>query len=101
MFRHVVMWRVNADDTRERARICARIVEAMSPLPGQIPEIRSMRLDLNDLLPDENADLVLTLEFDDADAFAVYRHHPSHLAVSPSIAALYRTRLAVDFYVRE
>lgn len=97
MFRHVVMWRLESDDASERARRAAIFIEALTPLTETIETIRGLRVDVNELRPQENADLVLTMDFDDRAGFEYYRDHPDHLAAGSAINSLYRSRLAVDF----
>lgn len=99
MFRHIVMWEMKGATDDERLRNARTVVELMSPLPGLIPQIRAMRLDVNGIRPDENSDLVLTMDFDDRAGFEDYRVHPEHTAVGKGISPLYRVRLAVDFEV--
>lgn len=100
MFRHIVMWRLDGDDAPSRRDAADRVIAAMQPLPAVITSIRAMRLDVNQIRPEENADLVLTMDFDDRDGFEHYRDHPRHHEAGAVIKPLYRSRLAVDFEER-
>jgi hypothetical protein len=99
MFRHMVMWRVDADGAEDRRRVAQVFADALTPLPETIESIRRLTVDVNEIRPEENADLVLTMDFDDRAGFEHYRDHPDHLAAGARINSLYRTRLATDFSV--
>jgi hypothetical protein len=96
-FRHVVMWRVEADDVEGRRRLSEEIAAALAPLLAQVPTLRRMQIGINEIRPEENADIVVTMDFDDRAGFEVYRDHPDHLAAGAVIRPRYRSRLAVDF----
>lgn len=76
MFRHVIMfrWKAEASEAQKQAAY-----EGLARLPEAIPEIRSWQQDPDVGLLSENLDFVLIADFDDQDAYLVYRNHPVHL----------------------
>lgn len=75
-FRHVVMftWTDEApDDQSERVRA------GLDALPGEIPEIRRYVHGTDVGESDGAFDYALVADFDDIDAFRVYRDHPRHV----------------------
>jgi hypothetical protein len=96
MLRHVVMWTLKGDTPEDRAAVGLEISERMRELVGVIPSIRGLRIDGNERFPLENADLVLTMDFDDMAGYEAYRDHPAHLEVGSFIRPRYVQRMAVD-----
>lgn len=96
-FRHIVMWRVDADDDATRRDRSETIAAALESMIGAVPSLRALEVGINQIRPEENADIVVTMDFDDRAGFEEYRDHPAHLAVGNVIRPLYRSRLAVDF----
>lgn len=82
MVRHIVLLTF-ADDAP--TGIAEAVVDALSKLPGTIPEIASYQVGL-DLglaasMPGHNASVGVVAEFADATAYGIYRDHPDHRAV--------------------
>ncbi len=100
-FRHIVTWRVDADDAPTRSRLSEEIAAALRPLPARVPTLQRMEIGINAIRPGENADVVVTMDFADRDGFERYRDHRDHLIAGGIIAPLYRSRLAVDFLADE
>src|SRR3954468_24457644 len=76
MFRHVVLMRWKDSATADQKR-AAR--EGLATLPGLIPELRSYQVGEDaGITPQGNSDMAIVADFDDVDAFLVYRDHPAH-----------------------
>lgn len=89
MFRHIVLLSWTADSTPEQR---AAVPEALAGLPAAIPELRSYVVGTDaGVGGDGNSDLGIVADFDDYDAYVVYRDHPVHQDV---IARLIRPILA-------
>lgn len=97
MFRHVVMMRFTPESTPAQF---AAMQARLSQLPGQIPEIRSYVMGEDARVNDGNYDLVIVADFDDVDAYLVYRDHPVHQAViNESIRPILADRVAVQHQI--
>jgi Stress responsive A/B Barrel Domain len=78
MIRHIVLctWKTDATD-EQRAALASELAVLSKTLPG----IRAYHFGADAGLASGNADFALTADFDDADAYLVYRNHPAHLEV--------------------
>ena len=56
----------------------SEIIAAYNKLPALIPGIKNFRVGIDCGLLEGNADLGITAEFDDEEAFKVYSVHPAH-----------------------
>ncbi|HEY0258310.1 MAG TPA: Dabb family protein [Lacisediminihabitans sp.] len=99
MLRHVVSWKLKAEDVAAKAEDSARISAALQTLPAVIPEIRSLTVGSNAAYPETNWDLVLIADYDDAAALDVYQNHPEHRKVVAIIEPLVAARANVDFLI--
>ncbi|MGN6425627.1 Dabb family protein [uncultured Leifsonia sp.] len=95
--RHVVSWKLATTDETERAEQAARIKAGLESLPAEIPEILSLEVGVNALLPGDNFDVVLISDFADADALDRYVQAPAHQTVAAYIRSVTAARSAVDF----
>lgn len=98
MFRHVVMLRWVPDATAEQR---AAVEEGLATLPGLIPEIRGYTFGADAHVNEGNFDLVVVADFDDFDAYRVYRDDPDHLAmIDERIRPILADRAAVQHEIR-
>ncbi|WOQ70087.1 Dabb family protein [Microbacterium limosum] len=97
--RHIVMLTLSAQDEQQRAADAAEIKTQLEALVGLVPSLRAMSVGVNSLYPEENWDVVLIADFDDAEGLAAYVTHPAHVAAAEVIARVRRDRAAVDFEV--
>lgn len=81
MIVHVVTftWREDAP-----ADIAQRVVDALTDLRGQIPELRAYRFG-PDLGLGGNADFAVVAEFDDIDGWRAYDQHPAHVRIKTEL----------------
>jgi Stress responsive A/B Barrel Domain len=94
MFRHVVMLRWKSEATPEQR---TAVEAALAALPGGIPEIRGYTIGSDAHVNEGNYDLVVVADFDDVDAYLVYRDHPDHQSVIRElIAPILAERAAVQ-----
>ncbi|TAM68181.1 MAG: Dabb family protein [Microbacteriaceae bacterium] len=99
--RHIVAWKLAAQDDATRAEQAAEISRLLHTLPSQISDLRSLEVGVNVLKPGDNADVVLTADFDDEDALGRYATHPEHLKVAAYIRSVVGSRLAVDYRIAQ
>lgn len=97
--RHVVAFRMAAEDAATRANHAADAAARLNALLGVVPSLRAMSAGSNTLFPGDNWDLVLVADFDDAEGLAAYAVHPVHEKVAAFIGSIRADRVAVDFEV--
>jgi hypothetical protein len=79
MIRHIVLFTWKADATDQQKKTVAAELLALSTT---VPGIRAYHFGTDaGIVTAGNADFALTADFDDADAYLVYRNHPAHLEV--------------------
>lgn len=97
--RHVVSWKMAAQDPAERAAHAAKIVALLKGLVGVVPEIRTLSAGVNSAYPDANWDVALVADFDDEAGLAAYQVHPAHQEVVAYVRSVVGGRSAVDFEI--
>lgn len=74
------------------------VVDALSTMPGLIPEIRNYTIGSDAGISDGNADLVVIGEFDDVAGYQTYAAQPDHVAaINDLIKPILAARAAVQF----
>lgn len=97
MFRHVVLITFTADATEARQQA---LLDGLSGLPAQIPEIRNYVFGTDAGLAEGNASLAVVADFDDIDGYRVYATHPAHVRViTELIRPIMAARTAVQHHV--
>jgi len=99
MIRHIVMWKMAADDAETRAAHATEVARLLEGLVGVVPVIRSLSVGVNVAVPETNADVALVIDLDDLDALDAYQAHPAHQEVAGYIRSVTGGRMAVDFEV--
>lgn len=99
MIRHVVAWKLAAEEDNERAAHAQRIVAELEALVGVVPEIASLSAGANSLDIAGNWDVVLVADFADAEALDAYQVHPAHKNFAEFIGTVRSDRVAVDFEI--
>lgn len=97
MIRHVVSWKLLAEDPADKAEQVALISTTLLALVPVIPQVHSMTLGTNIVDAPGNWDLVLVADYLDLAGMKVYQDHPGHVAALGVIKALVAQRSAVDF----
>jgi hypothetical protein len=97
MIRHVVAWKLAAEDEESRVAAAAAIQAALAPLPGIIPEIKSFSIGPNVAYADTNWDICLVADYEDLDGLETYQVHPEHLKAVDVVRPLVSARASVDF----
>jgi len=96
MLRHTVVMTF-ADDLDPAG--LDRVVAGLESLRG-IPVVRSLAVGLDAGISDRSADLILTVDFDNADDWQAYQDHPDHVAfVSDVVAPILLSRAAVQVQI--
>lgn len=97
--RHVVAWKLAAEDAETRAEQAAEVARRLQSLVGVVPSIRSLSAGANVAYLDVNADVAVVIDFDDLQGLEEYQAHPAHKEVGGYIRSVAGGRLAVDFDV--
>jgi hypothetical protein len=69
----------------------------LGELPGAIPAVRTLAVDLDTLGQDGSSDLCLVTTHDSADALRAYQEHPAHVAFLGWLRPRLTGRAAVDY----
>lgn len=99
MLRHIITWKLAAEDTATKLESAATITAELEGLVPLIPQIRSLTVQSNVVSLDTNWDLVLVADYDDEAGLRTYIDHPEHQRVGGIIRGLVAQRAAVDFLV--
>ncbi len=95
MLRHVVIMRVRPGTTDEQ---CSAALDELRSLAGVVPSLRHLEAARDARVVEGNGDLVIVADFDDADGYLAYAHHPAHLKViAERTAPIALERLAVQY----
>jgi hypothetical protein len=100
MIRHVVTWKLKAEDAEGKAASVAAIAGALEPLV-HLDGIRALKVHANAADIDGNWDAVLVGDYDSVDALKAYVVHPEHVAAVTIVREHTLARSAVDFEVVE
>ncbi|GAA1236632.1 hypothetical protein JOF42_001295 [Microbacterium phyllosphaerae] len=99
MIRHVVTWKLAAEDAEERAEQAAEVARRLNALDGVVPQLRSISAGANVAYPDANWDVTLVADVDSLAALEEYQVHPAHEEVVGYVRSVVASRVAVDFEV--
>lgn len=97
--RHVVAWKLAAEDAATRADQAAEVARRLNALEGVVPQLLSIWAGANDVYPDANWDVTLVAEFESVEALEQYQVHPAHEEVAGYIRSVVSGRVAVDVEV--
>jgi hypothetical protein len=99
MIRHIISWKLVAEDEAGKALAFDALAAAFTPLPSLIPEISALTIarDLDETAG--NWDVVLIVDYATTADLEAYQVHPEHLKVKKIVGPLVSQRAAVDFEV--
>ncbi len=99
MIRHLVMWKLSETAEGKTKSENAQIIkESLEALNGQIPDLLSIVVGVNDpATPASNYDVVLNCTFPSVDALNAYQVHPLHVAAATYIKKVVEARVCVDY----
>jgi hypothetical protein len=100
MLKHIVMWKLkevaNGKTKKENALL---LKEKLESLVGEIAELRSLEVGVNDIESDASYDVVLTTTFDCEADLKSYAVNPKHVLVSEFCGSIRESRVVVDYFV--
>ncbi|HWH25327.1 MAG TPA: Dabb family protein [Pseudolysinimonas sp.] len=97
MIRHIVTWKLSADDALQRSADAAGIKTGLENLVGIIDGMPRLEVGIDIATNTSNWDVVLVSEFDDEAALAGYQVHPDHVAVAQWVKTVVSERSCVDY----
>lgn len=97
MIRHIVLFKLAADDETQRREDAHGMKERLEALATQIAGIQSIRVDRDLGLVDGHWDVALVSEHDDNAALEAYQAHPAHKEVFGFISSVISDRAVVDY----
>jgi Stress responsive A/B Barrel Domain len=95
MIRHVVVfaWVPEATDQQKQ-----RVANELRKLPPLMTGLRAYHFGPDAGIIDGNFDFAVVADFDDAQSYLAYRHHPAHrAAVDQAISPIVRERAAIQY----
>lgn len=95
--RHIVLWKLAADDADTRALHAEQIAEKLLALRDVISEIEHIEVGRNVAYPQINWDVALVSEFADTDALERYQVHPAHQEAAAFVRSVVAERASVDY----
>jgi Stress responsive A/B Barrel Domain len=96
LIKHVVLFTWKPDTTDEQKQLVETELAALS---DKVPGVRGYQFGADvGLVAAGNADFALTADFDDADAYLVYRTHPAHVEfIEQTINPILAERVSTQF----
>ncbi len=94
--RHIVLWKLSAEDPDTRALHAEQAAERLLSLVGVVDEIERMEVGPNVAYPATNWDLALVADFADVAALERYQVHPAHQEVAAFVRSVVAERATVD-----
>jgi hypothetical protein len=97
MIRHIVTWKLKAEDAEGKAAAFDELAQTFGPLPTLIPQVKNLHLGRDLGQTSTNWDVVLTMDLESTADLAEYQEHPEHQPVRAIVQRLTGERSAIDF----
>lgn len=97
--RHIVTWKLSGETVAERDAQANEIRGMLEPLLESVPSVRALTVHRNSVNHEDNWDVTLVSDFDDADGLEAYAVHPEHVAAVGVVKPLTVARASVDFTI--
>lgn len=95
--RHVVSWKLAAEDADLRREHAEEIKRRLSGLVGVVPQIGTLSVGENVAYPESNWDVCLVIDFASLEDLDGYQVHPAHQEAAGFIRSVVGQRSSVDF----
>lgn len=96
MIRHIVLWKLGAEDAATRAEHAETVSAVLMALKGVVPEILDITVAPNAAYAGQNWDVALIADFEDLAALERYVVNPSHEEAAKYVRSVASDRVAVD-----
>lgn len=97
MIRHIVIWKLVAQDEDGKSQAFDRLAVAFGGLPHVIPEIKALHLGRDVDETTGNWDVALVLDIATTADLEIYQVHPDHEKAKGLVRELTTERSAIDF----
>ncbi len=97
MIRHIVTWKLAAEDAVGKAESAAVIKAELEALVPIIDEVVSLEVHANEAYFDVNWDVVLVAEYASLAGLDAYQVHPAHQKAAAIVRQHVAARASVDF----
>lgn len=99
MIRHIVTWRLKAEDAEAKAEAVATLAAVLEPLADVVPGILRLDVRANMAYFEKNWDVVLVGDYESMAALDAYQQHPDHVAAGAVVLRLVSDRASIDVEV--
>lgn len=99
MIKHMVLWKLNAEDEAGKAAAVSEIAAALEPLVDVVPGLHSLIVRPNVVDSDTSWDAALVSEHDSVADLQAYQAHPAHVEAAAVPRRLSESRITVDIEV--
>lgn len=99
MIRHIVTWKLKAEDAEGKAASAAVIKSELEALVPVIDEVLALEVHANSAYFDVNYDVVLIADYDSVAGLDAYQVHPAHQKAAAIVREHVSARASVDFEV--
>lgn len=99
MIKHIVLWRMNAQEKSQKRTDMLRIKAALEALLPEIPELKSVEVGFNQNVLPFAYDLSLITVHDSFEGLKAYQQHPKHQAAAALIGELTSEKAVSDYEI--
>ena len=99
MIRHIVTWKLKAQDATAKAAAVAAITAVLEPLVDVVPGIHTLDVRPNIAYFDKNWDVLVIGDYESLEALDAYQVHPDHQAAAAVVREYVTERSSIDFEV--
>lgn len=99
MIRHIVTWKLKAEDAEGKAASAAVIKRELEALVPVIDELISLEVHPNNAYFDVNWDVVLVADYESVAHLDAYQVHPEHVKAVAIVREHVSQRASIDFEV--
>lgn len=97
MIRHVLTWKLVAEDAAQKDSDWAELSAGFGGLPPLIPQIKHLQIGRDLGEADGNADVALIVDYATREDLEAYQVHPEHVRVKEIVKRTTTARTCVDF----
>jgi hypothetical protein len=97
MIRHVLTWKLAADDAATRDSDFAELAAGFGALPHVISAIKALHIGRDIDETEGNWDVALIIDFATTDDLETYQQHPEHQKIREVVRRVTTQRTCVDF----
>lgn len=99
MIKHVVLWRMKAQEKSQRKADMMKMKQALESLPAEIPELINLEVGFNQNVSPFAYDISLITEHESFEGLKAYQVHPKHQQVAALIGELTDQKAVSDYEI--